>query len=117
MKDNEINIKIAELRGWTQIKNANTMAVCGMWVGYPPVPIIGKKESIPNYTHNLNLCAEFEKDLFGTKHEDHYFSLLMDRAEDDHDSGRVKGCSWHRAISASAKQRCLAYIKVMKNGE
>jgi hypothetical protein len=41
---------IAELDGWTNIHNANTMAIGGIWRGYPPTgQIIGKPELLPPY--------------------------------------------------------------------
>ena len=55
---------VLESKGWTQIKNHNTMACDGIWKGYPPKGvIIGHPVPLPDLLHSLDACHEvFEKD-------------------------------------------------------
>lgn len=65
MTDQEINCAIAELCGWTQIENTNTMAAFGIWRGYPPVgAIIGQRQLLPDYCSDLNAMHEAEEMLY-----------------------------------------------------
>lgn len=55
---------IAEAYGWTHIENISTIRIRGHWVGYPPKsPIIGEKETLPDYLNDLNACHEMKKVL------------------------------------------------------
>ena len=76
MTETEQNIAIAEFCGWSQIVNTNSMAVMGMWRGYPPVPIIGQKEPLPNYTGDLNAIHEAEKKMSVTQFREYYRQSL-----------------------------------------
>lgn len=68
MSGEEIQVAIAEACGWSQIRNANTMACGGIWVGYPPMgALIGKPSRLPDFTHDLNAMHEVEM-MFEPKH-------------------------------------------------
>lgn len=103
MSPEEKRIRIAELCGWHREK-------------YNPVffSMVGggtiHRSELPDYLNDLNACHGFEEALFGTENEDGYFGLLIEMCEDNQDSGRVAGCSWHRAIHATAAQRADAFL-------
>lgn len=60
----EINTIIATFCGWTQIENTNSMAMGGIWRGYPPtMAIVGQKEYLPHYHCDLNRMHEAEQML------------------------------------------------------
>lgn len=101
MTEEEQIIALAEFEGWTHIENKNTMAVGGIWVGYPPRnQLIGKKQRLPNYTSDLNATNKVEALLTGSDHTDF--------------CERLKTMEGHYgAYSASAKQRCKALLKTI----
>jgi hypothetical protein len=70
----EQTIALADLLGWTHIENTNTMAIGGIWRGYPPKDaIIGKKELLPRID-DLNVIARARK-MFTPEEWCEYLSL------------------------------------------
>jgi hypothetical protein len=53
------------------------MAVMGMWRGYPPVPVIGQKEPLPNYTGDLNAMHNAEKKLTREQQREYLVRLCV----------------------------------------
>jgi len=100
----EINIKIAELDGWSQIENTHTIVIGGVWRGYPSVgQIIGQKELIPDYCENLNaICSAVNKFWSDVKFRAKYTEQL-------HFICNMIPC---QAVQATARQRAEALIKV-----
>ena len=111
MTNEEIRIKVAEAMGWKSpfnerewLHNSGSEGedVYGKFVGTDPC---GDREQVPNYPFDLNSCAEFEKML--TDEEWRVYSAeivsltLWDRATD----------TMKRILQATARQRCLAYLK------
>lgn len=94
MTNDEIRIKVAEAMGFT-----NTSFVC--WRGH----LDGYERRIPNYPEDLNACAEFEATLTDDEWTDYlnqlYFITFKVGAKDRD----------RQAVSATARQRCLAYLK------
>jgi hypothetical protein len=96
------NIAIAKVCGWTQIENANTMAVGGIWKGYPPThQLIGEKEYIPDYTSDLNEMHKAEK------------CEAMRHLFDDYLSFLEHICGLAYPICATASQRAEALLRTV----
>jgi len=52
-------IAIAKACKWSHIENCNTMAVGGIWRGYPPTgQLVGQKQLLPDYLNDLNAMHE-----------------------------------------------------------
>lgn len=101
MTDEQINIKIAKLCGWTEIEPCT----CCKWQsrGFRPEGSQHKKH-LPNYTADLNACHEFEKAMTDEDHACFRKQL-----------GEVVGdvpyfC--RKFTSATARQRCEAFLRV-----
>ena len=91
LTDEEIRIKVAEAHG--------TMR----WSYALPTKCIGA--SVPNYPEDLNACAEFEAKLTD-KEWDVYSAEIVSLTLWDRATDTVK-----RILQATARQRCLAYLK------
>lgn len=94
LTDEEVRIKVAEAMGWNKIYKGpepdnRWMSPCGRYRAL---------EEIPNYPKSLDACAEFE----GSNWQNHkaYIRNLIDICQTPED-----------AITATARQRCLAYLK------
>lgn len=114
LTDEEIRIKVAESLGWVQIWKRQ----CGHNLGAPGAfDWVGREKPggveyiLPNYPADLNACAEFEATL-----TDEELSLY------GHELGRQTECmQWYNGYisafgitviaRATARQRCLAYLK------
>lgn len=100
LTDEEIRIKVAEEMGWTVVQDEH--GVCGTIDGIHWHSPAG----FPNYPESLDACAEFEKTLTDAEWDAYSAEIvsltLWDRATDT-----VK-----RILQATARQRCLAYLKV-----
>lgn len=107
-------IAIAEACGWTQIQNCNTMAISGIWRGYPPTgAIIGQKALLPNYLFDLNATHEAEK-ILNENQREYYWNLLLrevDPPDESDDSSR-----WLCA-HANADHRARALLKTIGKWE
>ena len=104
MSDEEIRIKIAESLGWKW--NASTdvggKAFPECWA-HDEHGFAWQVADLPNYPESLDACAEFEATL--TVNERLTFRNLLVRAQAE--------CPYPDtyAVSATARQRCLAYLK------
>ena len=103
---------IAKACGWSQIENGNTMAIGGMWRGYPPKgQVIGQKESLPNYLGSLDACREMEDRLLGrrdippTEQWNTYWNTLITITYPV------------IAIAATPRQKCEAFLKAIGKWE
>ena len=102
MTDQQINIAIAESLGWTNINHGT--------VQYTARMPNGKWDIIPNYTSDLNACHELEKTLDDELDLDYSINLES-----------VTGTRWgannsydmSKYRSATARQRCEAYLKTI----
>ena len=71
-------IAAAEWDGWSQIQNANTVALGGIWVGCPPTGVIVDTYlSIPDYSQDLNAMQRLWKKL--TRSEKITFYKLLSK--------------------------------------
>ena len=105
-------IAIAETCGWTQIVNASTIRVDGLWKGYPPRgQIVGEKAEVPDYLKDLNAMHEAEATL-GDKSFDYNEQLANVVFKDPRTSdfcSRPGDYVWH----AAADQRAEAFLKTI----
>lgn len=109
MTNEEIRIKVAEAMGWKSpfnerewLHNSGSEGedVYGKFVGTDPC---GDREQVPNYPFDLNACAEFEKTLTECERRQYFFHLFGSQRLED-------GDLW-KAVAATARQRCIAYLK------
>ena len=100
MTDEQMRIAIAEACGWTKIDRyiGQEKMSEGLLKGQNPKYKKGKKEELPNYPLDLNACAEFEKTL--TDKELWQIDAILFNLPD---------C--RAPFVATARQRCLAYLK------
>lgn len=127
MKDIEQRIAIADACGWAGIKNANTMAAQGVWVGYnPKLSIIGKPEYLPDYLHDLNAMNDaylhlvsISQPYSAKRQPDVMFNLiLMEIMNPDKklwDNGTFLGSVFDglKTTNATAAQRAEAFLKTL----
>lgn len=115
-----MNCKVAELCGWSHIENTNTMAIGGIWRGYPPIgAIIGKKDYIPNYCGDLNECGEMEKYLLDPEEQVRYTLLLLNKSvgfDDAYESGyygkKPEILEMFSLATASPQNRVETFLKI-----
>jgi len=105
--DSEINIAIAESMGWTEISDWKAAGINGLH------PSKEWTEVIPNYTADLNACHELEK-MLDDKQLARYAQQIIGSARrkmniPDHESHYPVPF----IISATARQRCEAYLKTI----
>ncbi len=113
LTDEEIRIKVAESRGWNPSSlvkgkwchDSNmVMAKNGaysVWVGI---------DSLPNYPESLDACAEFEATLTDEEWLD-YIGYLADDVLGYSCSMNPSWSLTRKLLEATARQRCLAYLK------
>ena len=101
LTDEEIRIKVAKSIGWVDIWKRQ----CGHNLGAPGAfDWVGREKPggaeyvLPNYPEDLNACAEFEKTL--TNEELWQIDAILFNLPD---------C--RAPFVATARQRCLAYLK------
>ena len=108
MTPEEMNVKIAELCGWTKCR----LAIKGAGApghrkptAYGIPPERNYEADCPSYTSDLNACAEMEKTLRNCEIEwsryRHYIETHVPYADQ---------------ITATAMQRCTAFLAVKEQG-
>ena len=103
MTDQEINIKIAEDCGWKREDVENNELL--IWSKEAPNNIHFRYASeLPNYCNDLNAMREAEQALTGPQQ----------LAYQGHLSKEDIYCHW-LSITATAKQRALAFIKTIES--
>lgn len=112
----ELRVKVAELCGWRFVVHPTT-GIGGYWErgmqgreGYERGDW-GSRElaiGLPDYPHDLNACAEFEKMLTAEQRRKYVSRLLCEVSE----AVPYWGC-----INATAPQRFRAFIAVMEEEE
>lgn len=104
----QINVAIAESLGWTKIgrKGFGSTQI----VGAMPKEPYWNFTPLPNYCNSLDACADFERTLGAAQHWQFRQALWhITEAKD----GEVNGEEHNRRYcSATALQRCEAYLRV-----
>ncbi len=99
-------LALAEIHGWSQVHDANSIVLGGCWVGYPPSgQIIGQYEYLPDYLNDLNVVHEIEKLLDASQWLDYSIYLggcVEDPGVED----------WKRICHATAAEKCEILLKV-----
>lgn len=119
MSPEQQRICIAKACGWLKIHNANTMAACGIWVGYDPKnAIVGKPQELPDFLNDLNAMHEAEKVVTEDSSENYIkFSQYLHHLEsvilrDKGESYMPEVDSWSGYIAfATAAQRAEAFLR------
>lgn len=108
MTNEEIRIKVAEAMGARLWNNPTESGPSQLWGFQVPSPsevfarmwLCGEADCLlPDYPKDLNACAEFEKTLTDEEHNryrTHIYGMTFNPRE---------------CFSATARQRCLAYLK------
>lgn len=105
MTDEQINQRIAEACGWTDIGECT----CGFKLrGYPPEYSAHGKH-IPNYCNDLNAMHLTEKILSDAQWED-YIDYLAN------DWGRLPD-PWREVCHSTARQRAEAFLRTLGKWE
>lgn len=113
MTNEEIRIKVAEAMGWNlcpaEIAGPAARLFNGdVWYRHAESHTIATTDQLPNYPESLDACAEFEKTL--TWEEQEVFKVRLSRitADDFYEARTHWSPHTHHA---TARQRCLAYLK------
>lgn len=120
LTDDEIRIKVAEACGWYPVAYSQSPdhATAYKWK-HPDGREGWGFSAAPNYPQDLNACAEFEQTLKGFQ-ADLYADILTSLVEASLINGKrpenvgSPHLSWHgvfQIATATARQRCLAYLK------
>jgi hypothetical protein len=100
MTDEQINIKIAEACGWSELNVSHMGAVTS---AIPPKELYKRdRREIPNYTSDLNAMHEAEKTIKGTPHWNTYETMLARSVSGDNGMFHI-----------TASQRALAFISTL----
>lgn len=106
LTDDEIKSLIRKSQGWTELKEGP----------HPYGWRLGDEwhylHNVPNYPGSLDACAEFEKTLTTEEQQEYFYQL-------NEEVGLVspRSPAWllewsvFKLVTATARQRCLAYLK------
>lgn len=114
MTDEEIRIKVAESLGAKWHSVLTTPKIERLVLAFRQWTDLGANRwdlpdgrvlshDVPNYPEDLNACAEFEAALTDEERRSYFFHLFGTQRLED-------GDLW-KAVSATARQRCQAYLK------
>jgi hypothetical protein len=105
MKDEQINIAIAEACGWKYVNNETHAPDGSFWWS--------KELEIPDYCNDLNAMHEAENHLPSDKKEDYWYQLyencrrsVFSRVEDN-----------YKMLHATAAQRARAFLRTINKWE
>jgi hypothetical protein len=113
MTDQEINVQIAEIRGWTEVKLAIRGAGGGTRIPTPYGKPPGKKymADCPDYCNDLNAIAEAEKATFGSSDIWKEFAInLLDTIKCESMSELDVLCC---VIQATARQHAETFLRTL----
>lgn len=103
LTDEEIRIKVAEAMGWKVNPVVHNLGI------HPQLQ--RGHHILPDYPADLNACAEFEATLTEME-QTHYTAHLIAQCGDvARESRNLKFVRLFYQITATARQRCLAYLK------
>lgn len=114
MSDDELNVAVAELCGWTEIHKMGGMTPEEeRYFGRRWIERFKEYSSVlplPNYAQDLNACAEFEKTLTPEEYRDYVALLALSANDPEGPDGDERFA--RRLISATATQRCAAFLAI-----
>ncbi len=107
LTDSELRHMVAEALGWKELHEVKCRQP--FLVGCDPK--IGLKDSPPDYPNDLNACHKMENSLPPTSHKgDEYRDILKDVVEKQ---WLLDKTSPPFAIFATARQRCIAFLRTV----
>ncbi len=120
--DEQLRVMVAEAMGWRWGSNALGWIDVQIY-GVPPGGEAHHWAMFPNYPADLNACAEFEKAinpeqqyLYGNALADLVRKPELEAArrdgQDEDDQFPLNGFGHFHVATITARQRCLAYLKV-----
>ena len=102
MTDEQINIAIAESLGWKLLANNRWTRPCGIYA------------DLPNYTADLNACHEFESEIIYSNDRLPKKYTQQIKSAICREAGVKKAqMDFDLCITATARQRCEAYLKTI----
>jgi hypothetical protein len=121
--DEELNVEIAEYRGWRSIReqdyqpfgtNEYIDGPSQVWVGIHPESDVDSKEYevIPDYCNNLNAMAEAKNLLTGDKRRE-FIDYLYEVVKQDKNINAGPYSVMIEAFYATAKQQAIAFVKTI----
>lgn len=114
MTDQEINIAIAEVRGWKMGVTVRPGYAGRIWLQPDAEGPMPERSSLPDYCHDLNAMNEAEEQLSPRERGDYHFWIL----DNDDTNARqfVPGacpsaCELWYLTHATARQRAEAFLR------
>jgi hypothetical protein len=108
LTDEEINVRVAEVLGWRMEKDVSEwMPPLELTWYYAPGSSQRQAYPSPDYASSLDACAEFEATL-----TDQDWIKYVEAVCSHFGTSRYVHGYGDLTISASAKARCLAFLKV-----
>jgi hypothetical protein len=104
LTDEEINVRVAEVLGWTDIDN-----MYGVLHGVPAEGHIDEPPDEIRYASSLDACAEMEATLTDEEHARFRNELFRLAYVGE---GSTSLSAERGRVSAPAKTRCMAFLKV-----
>lgn len=108
MNDEQLRIAVAEALGWTKIEFRGPDGTYGRLTGV--LPPIAVTQEVPYFPNDLNACHAFEKVLTHAQCNEYWAALL---ALCNPEGTPAAAAELHYA-HATARQRCLALLAVLK---
>jgi hypothetical protein len=99
MTDEQMRIKIAEACGWSKVDGDNGLRPDGIFT------------VLPDYLNDRNACAEFEATLTDMEQDEYYRHLVTLCNEAAREQRNFRLVSIFYQITATARQRSLAFLK------
>lgn len=115
MNEEQINLAIAEVRGWRNIRGQDDIDAVGnvmagvWWFGKPPHG--GDDTLLPDHCNDLNAMHEVEETL-----DDQQYTAFSDYLYDA-ECQRQKDTKKWRWLSATARQRAEAFLRTIGKWE
>lgn len=123
MKTLRLRLQVAELLGWSNLKNFSILngdRITGLR-GRAPDCAGNYRSTVPDWPTDLNACHKFELTLEDDPGRDaKYWETLYRLLDDDDEGNPIDGppnghwCDLKKVGHASAEQRCTAFVKTME---
>lgn len=127
MTDEQINTRIAEIRGWDMDpEEAREWESRGQWTKHPEKTsnkLVSKRMHVPKYTEDLNAMRDAESaEMAKGNNAANYFAELQNIVQRDDDATSANTESYYPKLSrfslyASARQRAEAFLRTLDKWE
>ncbi len=125
MTEQELRVAVAEECGWTNLRQQMPPSARGPApeLPHPFSGMLGKPPAhygyvasglwVPDYPTDLNACAAFEATL-NERQQSNYYMEIYDMVEVESDEyGWIAASDGFKITHASARQRCIAFLRVV----